>query len=74
MSRFSDEHLPTAQEIISRYPVAKSAIIPLLHLAQEQAGYVTDEAMAVEPAGWAGRFVSEGKTKMIQEFDGYPQF
>lgn len=45
MSRFSDTHLPTAQEIISRYPVAKSAIIPLLHLAQEQTGYVTDEAM-----------------------------
>lgn len=45
MSRFSDTHLPTAQEILSRYPVAKSATIPLLHLAQEQNGYVTDEAM-----------------------------
>lgn len=45
MSRFSDAHLPTAEEIISRYPVAKSAIVPLLHLAQEQTGYVTDEAM-----------------------------
>lgn len=45
MSRFSFEHLPTAMEIVSRYPVAKSAMIPLLHLAQEQNGYVTDEAM-----------------------------
>jgi NADH-quinone oxidoreductase subunit E len=34
-----------AEEIIARYPVAKSALIPLLHLAQEQDGHVTDEAM-----------------------------
>ena len=35
-----------AKEIIGRYPRPKSALIPLLHLAQEQDGYVTDEAMA----------------------------
>lgn len=45
MSRFDGEHLATALEIISRYPRAKSATIPLLHLAQEQDGYVTDDAM-----------------------------
>ncbi|MEZ5182380.1 MAG: NAD(P)H-dependent oxidoreductase subunit E [Acidimicrobiales bacterium] len=45
MARFSDENLETALEIRSRYPIAKSATIPLLHLAQEQDGYVTDDAM-----------------------------
>jgi NADH-quinone oxidoreductase subunit E len=45
MARFSDDNLVTALEIRSRYPVAKSATIPLLHLAQEQDGYVTDDAM-----------------------------
>jgi NADH-quinone oxidoreductase subunit E len=45
MARFSDSNLATALEIISRYPRAKSATIPLLHLAQEQDGYVTDDAM-----------------------------
>jgi NADH-quinone oxidoreductase subunit E len=45
MARFSDDNLLTAHEIVGRYPVAKSATIPLLHLAQEQDGYVTDEAM-----------------------------
>ena len=45
MSRFSDANLVTAREIISRYPVKKSALIPLLHLAQEQDGHVTDDAM-----------------------------
>jgi len=45
MARFSPDNLTTALEIVSRYPVAKSATIPLLHLAQEQDGYVTDDAM-----------------------------
>lgn len=42
---FTPDNLATAHEIISRYPVAKSALIPLLHLAQEQDGWVTDDAM-----------------------------
>ncbi len=45
MSRFSDDNLATALEIIGRYPRPKSATIPLLHLAQEQDGYVADDAM-----------------------------
>jgi NADH-quinone oxidoreductase subunit E len=45
MSRFSTDNLEIANEIISRYPVRKSALIPLLHLAQEQDGYVADDAM-----------------------------
>ena len=35
-----------AKEIIGRYPRPKSALIPLLHLAQEQDGHLTNEAMA----------------------------
>ena len=46
MSRFDDANLATALEIIGRYPRPKSATIPLLHLAQEQDGWVTDDAMA----------------------------
>jgi NADH-quinone oxidoreductase subunit E len=45
MGRFSDANLATALEIIGRYPRPKSATIPLLHLAQEQDGWVTDDAM-----------------------------
>ncbi len=45
MSRLSVENLAVAREIIARYPRPKSALIPLLHLAQEQDGYVTQEAM-----------------------------
>lgn len=45
MTRLTVENLVTAREIIGRYPKPKSALIPLLHLAQEQDGYVTNEAM-----------------------------
>jgi NADH-quinone oxidoreductase subunit E len=45
MARFTSDFENIAHEILSRYPVKKSALIPLLHLAQEQAGYVSEEAM-----------------------------
>lgn len=45
MSRFSEANLAVAADIIGRYPRPKSALIPLLHLAQEQDGYVADDAM-----------------------------
>ncbi len=45
MSRLTPDNELLAKEIISRYPRPKSALIPLLHLAQEQDGYVADDAM-----------------------------
>lgn len=46
MARFSSENEALARQIIARYPRAKSATIPLCHLAQEQDGYLADDAMA----------------------------
>ena len=45
MSRFSEANEIVAREIIARYPRPKSATIPLCHLAQEQDGYLADDAM-----------------------------
>ena len=45
MARLNSANLSLAREIIGRYPRPKSALIPLLHLAQEQDGYVADDAM-----------------------------
>ena len=45
MSRLNDGNVRLAHEIIARYPRARSATIPLLHLAQEQQGYITNEAI-----------------------------
>ncbi|HAP75243.1 MAG TPA: NAD(P)H-dependent oxidoreductase subunit E [Acidimicrobiaceae bacterium] len=46
MSRLNDANLALAREIIGRYPKARSATIPLLHLSQQQNGYVTQDAIA----------------------------
>jgi NADH-quinone oxidoreductase subunit E len=57
MARFTPSNLERAKELIGHYPRSKSATIPLCHLAQEQDGYVTEDAMqhiaelvGVEPA------------------------
>jgi NADH-quinone oxidoreductase subunit E len=34
-----------AVELVARYPHGKSALLPLLHMAQDRDGYVTQEAM-----------------------------
>ena len=43
---FSPSNLVRAREIVAQYPSAKSAILPLAHLAQDQDGYLSREAMA----------------------------
>lgn len=46
MSRLNEANVLLAKEIIGRYPKARSATIPLLHLSQQQNGYITDDAIA----------------------------
>ena len=41
----TDADRKRAQQIIARYPHAKSALLPLLHLAQDRDGWVTPAAM-----------------------------
>ncbi|HEY6316729.1 MAG TPA: NAD(P)H-dependent oxidoreductase subunit E [Acidimicrobiia bacterium] len=41
----TDADRQRAQQIIARYPYAKSALLPLLHLAQDRDGWVTPGAM-----------------------------
>lgn len=45
MARLTAENEAEARRIIARYPRPKSAMVPLLHLAQAQDGYVSEEAM-----------------------------
>ena len=45
MARLSAENVERARATIALYPQPRSAMIPLLHLAQEQDGWVTGEAM-----------------------------
>lgn len=46
MARLNDVNLALAKDIISRFPRVRSALVPLVHLAQEQDGHVTKDAMA----------------------------
>jgi len=47
MVQFSQENLEKVDKIIARYPEGKqkSALLPLLHLAQEQYGWLSTETM-----------------------------
>ena len=46
MARLNKENLERARQTISLYPRARSAMIPLLHLLQEQDGYLTEDGMS----------------------------
>jgi NADH-quinone oxidoreductase subunit E len=43
---FSAEFQASADQLVARYPVARSALLPLLHLVQSEHGYVTEEGIA----------------------------
>jgi NADH-quinone oxidoreductase subunit E len=45
MSFFTEANRTRAKEIVARYPRAKSAILPLAHLAQDQHGWLSADAM-----------------------------
>ena len=45
MSFFDETSLAKAKDILARYPRPKSAILPLAHLAQDQIGWLSPEAM-----------------------------
>lgn len=47
MTQFSQEKLNTVNQIIARYPQGKqkSALLPVLHLAQEEFGWLSTETM-----------------------------
>jgi NADH-quinone oxidoreductase subunit E len=45
VSRLAGEFLTRARDTIAAYPGKRSALIPLLHVAQEQDGYLTGQAV-----------------------------
>jgi NADH-quinone oxidoreductase E subunit len=46
MARLTADNVARARETITLYPQARSALIPLLHLVQEQDGWLTQDGMA----------------------------
>jgi NADH-quinone oxidoreductase E subunit len=43
--QFTPENKAVFDRIVSRYPVKRSAVLPGLHLVQEQEGYISSEAI-----------------------------
>src|SRR5690625_7715145 len=41
----SEETLKKIEEAIAKFPQKRSAALPMLHLVQEEQGYISDEAM-----------------------------
>ena len=73
MSYFDPANERTAREVIDRYPRPRAAVIPLLHLAQEQEGWVTPAAM-VEIAEMTGTTAAEvlGTGSFYEMFKFHP--
>jgi NADH-quinone oxidoreductase subunit E len=46
MARLTDANVALAKEMMARFPRPRSALVPIVHVAQEQDGYVTEDAMA----------------------------
>ncbi len=68
---FSDAARERVAEILSRYPeeYRKSAVVPLLHLAQEEWGYISPEAMAC-----VARLIDCSPVKVAEIATFYPMF
>jgi NADH-quinone oxidoreductase subunit E len=66
--------IPGAEEILARYPVKRSALMPLLHAVQERDGYVTEAGME-EVAGHIGLTSAEvlGVCSFYSMFKRTPQ-
>jgi NADH-quinone oxidoreductase subunit E len=46
MARLTAENIQRARQLIGLYPQTRSALIPILHIAQEQDGWLTPDGMA----------------------------
>ena len=54
--------------IIKRYPRSRSAIMPLLHLAQARDGYVTPESIETAEVSAVATFYTQYKRKPVGEY------
>ncbi len=65
MSIWPEATQDRARQIVSRYPEARSAVMPLLYLAMREDGWLTDEGM-IEVASWTG--LSPAQVQAVASF------
>ncbi|MDB6095605.1 MAG: NADH-quinone oxidoreductase, subunit [Verrucomicrobia bacterium] len=61
--------LRSIDEVIPHYPVKRSAVLPLLHLIQEDAGYISNEAIE-----WVAQKLSLQPINVFEVVTFYPMF
>ena len=63
------ETLSKIDEVITHYPVKRSATLPLLHLIQEDVGYIPEEAI-----GWISEKLELQPINVYEVITFYPMF
>lgn len=63
------ETLKKIDEVITHYPVKRSATLPLLHLIQEEAGYISNEAIE-----WVAQKLELQPINVYEVVTFYPMF
>jgi NADH-quinone oxidoreductase subunit E len=68
---FSPDSQKRAEEILARYPAEhkKAAVVPLLHLAQKEWGYISPDAMSC-----VADLIEESPVKVAEIATFYPMF
>ena len=65
----TSETLARIDEVIPHYPVKRSAVLPLLHLVQEEVGYISEEAME-----WIAQKLELQPINVYEVVTFYPMF
>ena len=66
---FKPETLQRIDEVIPHYPVKRSATLPLLHLIQEDVGYISDESIE-----WVAQKLELQPINVYEVVTFYPMF
>ena len=67
--KLSEETLKKIGEVITHYPQKRSAALPLLHLVQEDQGYISEEA-----TGWIAAQLDLEPINILELVTFYPMF
>ena len=66
---FKSETLQRIDEVIPHYPLKRSAVLPLLHLIQEDVGYISDESIE-----WVAQKLELQPINVYEVVTFYPMF
>lgn len=69
MFHLSTQTLETIEALLPKYPQKRSCILPILHLIQEESGYISQEAME-----WVAQKLELAPIQVYEVVSFYPMF